>query len=94
MDADVLTLTLPSSALAAIAEMAAELVLERVAPNYSGWPEWLSVETAARYLDCSEERVRKLVARRAVPFYQEAPGCRVFFNRDEVDQAMRALRVA
>lgn len=31
-----------------------------------GWPGWLSVETAARYL-VSEERLRELKDRRALP---------------------------
>jgi excisionase family DNA binding protein len=48
----------------------------------------MSVETAARYLDVSPERVRKLQARGVLPYYQEGPGCRVFFNRRELDDAM------
>ena len=51
-------------------------------------PEWLSVESAARYLDVSPERVRKLQSRRELPYYQEAPGARVFFHRLELDEAM------
>jgi excisionase family DNA binding protein len=56
------------------------------------WPQWLSVETAARYLDCSPERVRKLVARRQIPFAQEAKGCRVSFDRDDLDEWMCGKR--
>jgi excisionase family DNA binding protein len=53
-------------------------------------PEWMNVNTAARYLDVSTERVRKLVARREIPFTQEAPGCRVFFSRSDLDAWMRS----
>jgi excisionase family DNA binding protein len=55
----------------------------------AAWPEWMSIETAARYLDCPSERVRKLIARRAIPFSQEAPGCRIFLSRSDLDTWMR-----
>jgi excisionase family DNA binding protein len=54
------------------------------------WPGWMNVATVARYLDVSPERVRKLVARREIPFTQEAPGCRVFFSRCDLDAWMRS----
>ena len=44
----------------------------------------MNVETAARYLDVPEERVRKLKDRRVIPYYQDGPGCRVFFRRAEL----------
>jgi excisionase family DNA binding protein len=56
------------------------------------WPEWLSISTAAVYLDMSEERVRKLQARGVLPYHQEGPGCRVFFKRTDLDATMEALR--
>ncbi len=56
------------------------------------WPQWMTVETAARYLDVSPGRLRKLVARRQVPFAQEGKGCRLNFSRDDLDQWMRAQR--
>jgi excisionase family DNA binding protein len=52
------------------------------------WPEWMSVETASRYLDCSPERIRKLIASHRLPAHQEAPGCRVFLHRPELDHTM------
>jgi len=77
----------------ALVEQIVELVMSRL-PDLTArqWPEWMSVETAARYLDVSEERVRKLKDRGALTCYQEGPGCRVFFRRTELDQAMGALR--
>jgi excisionase family DNA binding protein len=79
--------------LDAMVERAAELAMlslkERVDPR---WPEWMSVKTAAAYLDVSVERVRKLAARGALPYYQEGPSCRIFFRRDEIDRALGELR--
>ena len=56
--------------------------------------EWLSVDTAARYLDVSAERIRKLTAGRDLPHYQEGPGCRIFFRRSELDAWMIRTRIA
>jgi excisionase family DNA binding protein len=87
---DGFTLHLPPEVAEAIAGRAAQLVLERLAErdNGGGWPEWMSVETAARYMDVSPERVRKLIAQRRIPFSQEAPGCRVFLRRSALDACM------
>jgi excisionase family DNA binding protein len=67
--------------------------VEREAGGFD-WPEWMSVDTAARYLDASEERVRKLKDRKEIPHYQEGPGCRVFFRRSELDHWMNGFRRA
>ena len=55
-------------------------------------PEFMSVETAARYLDVSPERIRKLQARGKIPYYQESVGCRVLFRRADLDEWMAKLR--
>jgi len=60
----------------------------------AAWPEWMAIESAARYLDVAVERVRKLHARREIPFYQEGKGCRVFFRRSELDEWMARNRIA
>jgi excisionase family DNA binding protein len=57
------------------------------------WPQWMSAERAAAYLGCSVERLRKLVARRQIPFAQEGRGCRLEFSRDDLDEWMRSRRV-
>jgi excisionase family DNA binding protein len=67
-------------------------LLPHAETDRDAWPEWMSVETAARYLDVSPERVRKLQARGEIPYYQEAPGCRVMFNRRELNAWMQAFR--
>jgi excisionase family DNA binding protein len=86
------TLWLPPEAVEEIAARVVEIVLEKVRVDRENWPEWMSVETAARYLDVSPERVRKLQSRREIPFHQEGPGCRVFFRRSDLDGAMAELR--
>jgi excisionase family DNA binding protein len=94
---ETLTVSFPPESVAALAERAAEIVYERLVEREArgtDWPEWMSVETAARYLDASEERVRKLKDRREIPHYQEGPGCRVFFRRSELDDWMSGLRCA
>lgn len=58
----------------------------------AAWPEWQSIATAARYLDVPAERLRKLVARRAIPYSQEAVGCRISFSRYDLDDWMRSQR--
>jgi excisionase family DNA binding protein len=74
-------------------ELRDELLAElRAEQDANGWPEWMSVETAARYLDVLPERVRKLKDRREIPFHQEGVGCRVFFARRDLDEWMQTFR--
>jgi excisionase family DNA binding protein len=94
---EALTLSFPAETVGALAQRAAEIVLASLGEQEgarSAWPEWMSVETAARYLNASEERVRKLKDRREIPCYQEGPGCRVFFRRSELDEWMSGFRRA
>jgi excisionase family DNA binding protein len=87
-----LTLQLPEELVEAIALRAADIAVERLQVELQAWPEWMGIETAARYLDVSVERLRKLQARRQLPFHQEGRGCRVFFCRSELDAAMTELQ--
>jgi excisionase family DNA binding protein len=88
-----LVVALPDEVLEAIISAVTERVLVRLEPALGDlWPAWMSVDTAARYLDVSPERVRKLIARREIPFYQEAPGCRVLFQRAELDGWMTSFQ--
>ena len=70
-----LRMTLRGTALAALEQLRAELLAElsglRVTQT---WPECMSVQTAASYMDCSPERLRKLIARREIPFVQQCSG--------------------
>jgi excisionase family DNA binding protein len=64
------------------------------AEDGNGWPEWLDVKTAARYLGCEVGVVRKLYERRKVPHYQDGPGSKVWLRRSELDAYMRANRIS
>jgi excisionase family DNA binding protein len=64
----------------------------RVEIGAAAWPEWMAIETAARYLDAPIERLRKLKERGEIPFHQEGPGCRVFFARQDLDAWMTTYR--
>ena len=71
-------------------DLRAELLAElRTDLDREAWPGWMDVPTAAKYLGISVERVRKLVAHREIPFSQAGRGCRVFFERVELDRWMR-----
>jgi excisionase family DNA binding protein len=54
---------------------------------------FVDVEGAAHFLGVSPERIRKLVARHAIPFFQDAPGCRVSFSIDDLDRWMTTFRI-
>jgi excisionase family DNA binding protein len=86
------TLQLPEELVEAIALRAADIAVERLRVELQAWPEWMGIVTAARYLDVSVERLRKLQARRQLPFHQKGRGCRVFFRRSELDEAMTELQ--
>jgi excisionase family DNA binding protein len=91
-----LVIELPPGTLATIVAEVREQVLAELGASERGderWPEWMSVETAARYLDASPERVRKLQSRGELPYHQDGPGCRVFFRRRELDEATSRWRV-
>jgi excisionase family DNA binding protein len=73
---------------------ATEVLAQALDRDGSGdrWPAFMSVETAAEYLDVSKERIRKLKDRREIPYIQEAPGHRVLFARTDLDEWMASLR--
>jgi hypothetical protein len=71
-----LRVTLPPDVLEAIAERAAEIVLERLDAS----SPWLTLAEAAAYLGWSRQRLYK---RRDVPRYKH--GARVMYRRDELD---------
>jgi excisionase family DNA binding protein len=89
------SLTIPDEVVNAIAAALTERLLPilRSATSAEQWPEWMAIDTAARYLDVSPQRLRKLVARRQIPFHQEDTGCRILFRRSDLDQWMAGFRV-
>jgi excisionase family DNA binding protein len=70
--------------LGLLAELIADLVAAQLSEDAPASP-WLDVAGAAAHLSCSPERLRKLVARRSIPFHQERSGGRLFFHRRELD---------
>jgi excisionase family DNA binding protein len=89
--AEPITIALPAEALDQIIEAVTERVLATLtARDDEQWPRWMNVETAARYIDASPQRIRKLVARREIPYSQQAPGCRVHFDRHAIDDWLTA----
>lgn len=73
--------------VAELAERVADVVASRLEERLgSQATDWLDVTAAAAHLGCSPERVRKLIARRAIPFHQERPGSRIFLSRKEIDE--------
>jgi excisionase family DNA binding protein len=91
-----LSFSLPEAVVEQLVEQVAERVLERLADHdgRGDGREWLNVASAAAYMECSEERLRKLIARRALPYYSEGRGCRISLRRSEVDDYMLTLRQA
>ncbi len=90
-----LGLTVPAEVIEALATAVSERLLPtlRSTNGTEAWPEWMAIDTAARYLDVSPQRLRKLVARRQIPFHQEDRACRILFRRSDLDQWMAGFRV-
>lgn len=49
---------------------------------------WLSVQSAADHLACPKSRLYALVSARRIPFHKD--GSRTLFDRDELDEWVRA----
>jgi hypothetical protein len=47
--------------------------------------EWLDSRRAAQYLGISRYALHKLTSERAIPFEQEGPGCKLWFQRSALD---------
>ena len=91
----VVELHLPASVLEAIvAETKSRVLVELNDRSDGPGSPWMNAETAARYLDCSVERIRKLKERHHLPYHQEGPGCRVLFNKSDLDEWMDNVRNA
>jgi excisionase family DNA binding protein len=76
----------------AVAERAAELVRADLPSCEPEWPEWMSIETAARYLDVTADRLWKLKRGGSIPFVQDGRNARVFFGRADLDAWMGGKR--
>jgi len=91
----VVELHLPAAVLEAIvAETKSRVLVELDDRSDGAGSPWMNAETAARYLDCSVERIRKLKERHHLPYHQEGPGCRVLFNKSDLDEWVDNVRTA
>jgi excisionase family DNA binding protein len=91
-----ITLTLSAEQFEQLFEAVAERLREAVGPENQismTWPEWMDVKTAARYIGTEVGAIRKLVERRKIAYSQEAPGCRVWIARRDLDAFMEANRI-
>jgi hypothetical protein len=84
---------LPDEFVELVAQHAAALVLEQLNGQHAEqWPEWMRLPTARRYIDVSEDALRKLVERGKVTYSQEGPGCALWFARRDLDELMAEQR--
>ncbi len=79
--------------LARLADLVVDRLMERTETS-SGQPadDWMDAREAADYLGIHRDTLRKLAAQRAVPVHQDGPGCKLHFNRNELDEWRRASR--
>jgi excisionase family DNA binding protein len=74
-------ISFPEEVVESIAERVAARVLATMASSSSS--PWMTADEAAKYLRCSESRVRKLTSLGDLPRHRD--GGRVLYRRDELD---------
>jgi excisionase family DNA binding protein len=75
--------------LGRLADLVADRLSQSVNPDEPA-DDWMDAREAASYLGVHRDTLRKLAAERAVPVHQDGPGCKLYFNRDELDEWRRA----
>jgi excisionase family DNA binding protein len=79
--------------LGRIADLVVDRMVERTGLNADqATDDWMDARAAADYLGVHRDTLRKLAAERAVPVHQDGPGCKLYFNRDELDDWRRTGR--
>jgi excisionase family DNA binding protein len=79
--------------LGRIADLVVDRLVERAAVSADqATDDWMDARAAADYLGVHRDTLRKLAAERAVPVHQDAPGCKLYFHRDELDDWRRTSR--
>jgi excisionase family DNA binding protein len=84
---------LAAALLEALDDATLDTLAERLAPRltnrFSAQPSsWLSLQAAAEHLACPKSRLYALVSARRIPFHKD--GSRLLFNRDELNDWVRA----
>jgi hypothetical protein len=77
---------LDEAALDSLADRLAPRIAERLAHDRD---RWLSAKDAAGHLGITVDALHKLTAAREIPFEQDAPSCRLWFQRSELDRWRR-----
>ena len=88
--------TLAAAIVAGLDDDALDALAERLAPRLesrfgqgpgakAGADRWMTTAEAAAYVGMSTNGIHKLTSARQVPFVQDAPGCRCYFRRSELD---------
>jgi excisionase family DNA binding protein len=85
VDPLVITLSLAPDVVQRIAEVAAQLVFDRIGDR----PEYMTTMQVADYLGCPKKRIDNLCSQRRVPHHKDG-GLRVFV-RQEIDEWMRQV---
>jgi hypothetical protein len=87
--------------LAELDEVTLDALADRLAPRLASRlasppaPDgWMDAKGAAAYLSISLHALHKLTAARSIPFEQDAPGCKLWFKRSELDAWRRCDRNA
>lgn len=86
-----ITLPVPEELVEALARRVAALITS--ARDEAGSP-WLTVDEAADYIRVTPHALRKLIQRDLIPSFQpNGSGTRHYFQRDELDEWIRAGRL-
>ena len=80
---------LDDPALDQLADLLAARLAARIKTDEQPSAEWLDAAGAAAHLGLTRHALHKLTAARAIPFEQEAPGCKLWFQRTDLDHWRR-----
>jgi len=78
--------------LGRLADLVVDRLVERSDTSTQPADDWMDAREAAAYLGVHRDTLRKLAAERTVPVHQDGPGCKLYFNRDELDEWRRASK--
>lgn len=84
-----LTAALDDEALIRLVELVAERVTERLQSRPVCEDRWLGARAAAEHLGMSLHALHRLTAERVIPFEQDGPGCKLWFQVAELDRWRR-----
>jgi excisionase family DNA binding protein len=84
----VFALSFPPELLEVFSQRVAKLVADQLASSSEASSPWLNVESAALYLDTTDDGIRAMVKRGQLPVYRSPTG-RLLFRREELDEWAR-----